>query len=199
MPWEEDLKKSLKRNAEEELPEMPSPISSVIALIGRNRELGRDEILLMKRTLTVKNHKGQISFPGGYRESNDLDLKETALREAEEEVGVKPEDIQVLGLLEPVKTRGEILIYPWVGKLDFPYPFRLNPAEVDRLVFLPVETLLSQGLKPVHVSMGTFNIKSIGISIDGEMVWGATARMLVELRAHLQRLRSAQPVQQDIA
>jgi 8-oxo-dGTP pyrophosphatase MutT (NUDIX family) len=142
----------------------------------------------MKRSQLVETHKGQVSFPGGHRETSDLDLLHTALRETEEEIGVKREHIQVLGRLTPVKTRGEVLIYPWVGRMNLPYTFSLSVAEVDRLLFLPLNQLLTEGLKAMDVDVGPFKVKSIGLFAEGELVWGATAKMLEELRQVLLKL-----------
>ena len=185
MSWEEDLKQHLGAFSWPEVPADLAGITSVLAPLVWNEEAKRGEILLMKRSELVESHKGQISFPGGYREMSDLDLLHTALREVEEEIGVKREAIEILGRLAPVRTRGDVLIYPWVGRLRVPYPFVLNPAEVDRLLFLPAAQLVAEGLSPVEVPMGAVKVKSIGLMVQGELVWGATARMLQELREHL--------------
>lgn len=162
-------------------------ISSVLVALGPHDETGRDEILLMKRTMLVETHKGQISFPGGFREAHDATLLNTALRETQEEIGVDPQHFKVLGRLSPVSTRGEVQIYPWVATFRFPFPFVLSVNEVDRLLYLSVERLLKEGLKTVKVDVGNFKVESPGIEVEGEMVWGATAKMLVELRELLLR------------
>ena len=185
MDWHFRLKDHLQRLAEPEplAAEVSRVVSSVLVPIGRNPERKRDEILLTKRTMKVETHKGQVSFPGGLKEDEDPDLLATALREAREEIGTRESDVEVLGRLTPVITGGSgVVIYPWVGKLTFPYPFVLNDMEVDRLLFLPVHRLLEEGLQPVSVPVGTVDVKSIGIVVDDELVWGATAKMLDELR-----------------
>jgi 8-oxo-dGTP pyrophosphatase MutT (NUDIX family) len=164
---------------------MEAGISSVLVAVGPHRATGREEILLTKRTLSLGTHKGQISFPGGFWESEDATLIDTALRESREEIGAKAADIEVLGGLAPVRTHQGVDIFPWVGWMDFPYPFALNEAEVERVLFLPLRTLLEQGLAPVTVRVGELGVKSLGIEVDGEMVWGATARILDELRTRL--------------
>ena len=158
--------------------------SSVLILLGRNQEGDRDEILLTKRTDSVETHKGQVSFPGGYWETHDSNLLQTALRESFEDIGTLIEHIEVLGALEPVHTRGDILIQPWVGRLDFPYPFALSTSEVAKLLFLPLDRLLQEGLSKVEIDVGCGHfIQGPGIYVDGELVWGATARMLEMLKA----------------
>ncbi len=172
----------------ENIPKGDRSISSVLIPIGWNKETNREEILLTKRTQWVENHKGQISFPGGFWEPHDRNLLDTALRESEEEIGTKAADIEVLGTLEPVLTRGNILIHPWVAKLEFPYDFKVSAAEVAQLLFLPLEVLLTEGLKTVEVNVGEYTVASIGIHVDGELVWGATARLLEQLILKLKSL-----------
>jgi len=156
----------------------------VLVLVGAPPH-GGESILLTKRSLTVESHKGQVSFPGGFPEAEDRDLRDTALREAREEVGVTRDDIEVLGALPAVTTRGSVWIHPWIGLLDFPYPFRPNPEEVERLLLLPVARLIGEGLRQVEVASEGRVFRGPGIDVDGELVWGATARVLLSLREML--------------
>lgn len=187
MAWQFTLQEHLIPSSAPD-PESPQEgVSCVLVAIGPHAETGRDEILLMKRTMLVETHKGQISFPGGFREPHDPNLLSTALRETQEEIGVEPHHVKILGRLTPVRTRGNVLIYPWVGETKFPYPFTLSVAEVDKLLFLSVERLLSEGLKEHWVEAEGFKLRSLGIDVEGELVWGATAKMLHELRELLLR------------
>lgn len=177
------LKKSLVQL--EPPPKGEPKTSSVLIPLGWNDSTKQHEILLTKRTELVHTHKGQVSFPGGYWEPGDKSLLDTALREAQEEIGLQTEDVEMLGALPRVQTRGEIWIQPWVALMKFPYHFVLNPNEVDRLLFLPLKTLQEIGLKEVDVHLKKYTVKSPGIQVDGEMVWGATAQMLQLLRSCL--------------
>jgi len=170
------------------VPKGDANLSSVLIVIGKNRETKQRELLLTKRTLLVETHKGHVSFPGGYWESDDKDLLHTALRESAEEIGTRPEDIRILGALEPVRTRDDITIYPFVGELDLPYQFQINPHEVDRLLFLSVGELLEKRLCPVQIDLGEFKVASRGIYVDNELVWGATAKILENLLEYLEDL-----------
>ena len=161
-------------------------LSAVLVPVGRHRDSGEYQILLTKRSSQVGLHKGQVGFPGGMHETQDPDLRHTALREAQEEVGLDPSHVDVLGLLPPVVTRFGIEIYPWVGVMEFPYPFVPSPVEVDRLLFLPLRRLLDEGLQQVAAPVGAGKLLGPGISVEGELVWGATARMLQVLRERLQ-------------
>ncbi len=185
--WIAHLRRSL-RPAQGPVPKSFSgSLSSVLIAIGRHSGTHRDEILLTKRTMLLETHKGQVSFPGGFWEEVDGSLVETALRESHEEIGANPSDVKILGELEPVLTHQGVTIVPFVGQLNFPYPFLLNPAEVERVLFLPVAKLLEEGLKTVTVPVGEARVVSQGIEVDGELVWGATARLLHQLRETLLR------------
>jgi 8-oxo-dGTP pyrophosphatase MutT (NUDIX family) len=188
MDWSTKLRAALSVGTEA-IPALPPAVegklSSVLIPIGRHRDTGEEEILLTKRTMLVETHKGQISFPGGRHDPGDRDLMATALRESFEEIGTHERDVEVLGMLQPVLTQGHVWIYPFVGRMTFPYPFRINPGEVDRLLYLPLNTLLKEGLRSYSVPIENIVVKSPGIEVDGELVWGATARMLELLREHL--------------
>lgn len=159
--------------------------SSVLVTVGIHEDTGLAEILLTKRTMLVDSHKGEISLPGGHWEDHDESLMHTALRECEEEIGIRPTDVEILGALEPVQTHQRVSIYPWVGKINLPYLFNPNPAEVDRILALPLVQLLEEGLKPVSVRVGAINVQSEGLFFQGELVWGATARILAMFREKL--------------
>lgn len=177
-----NLKIALTPTLREKIPKGDTHTSSVLVPIGWNSKTKREEILLTKRTLLVETHKGHVSFPGGFCAEKDENVLQTALRETWEEIGVKAEDIEVAGPLATVETRGEIKIFPWVGLLNFPYPFSPNPGEVENLLYLDVLDLIEKGLSSVEIPMGASTIISQGIYVQDELVWGATARILQELR-----------------
>lgn len=154
--------------------------AGVLVAIGRGED-GRESLVLTKRTQYVKTHKGQVSFPGGLWEPGDQCLRDTALREAEEEIGLQPHHVEVIGPLPPVETRATLPIQPWVGYFSLPYSYVMSDAEVDRIILLPLERLMKEGLEEVRVSVGLFRMRGPGIEVDGELVWGATARILQAL------------------
>lgn len=184
--WILRLRQSLPpSSAPTELHQSAERLSSVLIAVGPHSATQRDEILLTKRTHLMENHRGQVSFPGGFWETTDASLMDTALRESQEEIGTAPSDIEILGGLESVRTHQGVHIFPWVGRLGFPYPFVINAAEVERVLFLPVQTLVEEGLKPRKIRVGEINVISPAIEVDGEVVWGATARLLDHLRRYL--------------
>lgn len=167
------------------VPQSAKSLSSVLILLVAENSSPDAQILLTKRTMLLENHKGEISFPGGYWEATDETLVDTALREAKEEIGSDSKDIKLLGALSPVTTHQGVEILPIVGSLVGPYPFRPNPAEVEKLLYLPLTQLLDQGLAPVEVRVGNLVVVSEGIHLGADLVWGATAKILQELRGLL--------------
>ncbi|MBE0481196.1 MAG: CoA pyrophosphatase [Dehalococcoidia bacterium] len=103
-------------------------------------------VVLTKRVEWVFHHKGQVSFPGGAFDEADGLLCVTALREASEEVGIRPEDVRVLGMLDDQATlTSNYIISPFVGAIPYPYKFTVNNNEVDTLIRAPVSLLLDPG------------------------------------------------------
>ena len=95
-------------------------------------------LLFTQRTMHLKDHQGQISFPGGVRDPGDPDLLATALRETEEEIGLQPEKVEILGALTPVATVTGYWINPFVALIPYPYEFHLNHHEVKHLLVFPM-------------------------------------------------------------
>ncbi len=135
-------------------------------------------MVFTKRTHKVESHKGQISFPGGSRDPEDSSFAETALRETEEEIGVRREDIGIIGRLDPIVTVTSYLVHPFVGLIPYPYEFKLNKFEVDRLIELPLERLIDEAGEQVgNVVSGL----DLNFNRRGDLIWGVTARILYQL------------------
>jgi 8-oxo-dGTP pyrophosphatase MutT (NUDIX family) len=147
---------------------------------------GALHILFTQRTLTVKDHKGQISFPGGVQHPEDPDLLTTALRETQEEIGLKPEVVEILGSLKPIATITGYWVTGFVGVIPHPYHFQLNPHEVKRLLSFPLEGFC----EPQRWSTGNYTYRGRSTRVcywtrDKTVIWGATARILLHLLARL--------------
>lgn len=147
---------------------------------------GTWKMLFIKRT-QVKNdrHSGQVAFPGGRVEQNDSSLLDTALRETEEEVGIKPGDIEILGQARSITTVTDYEVTPFVGILPWPYPLQLSNKEVEKTLLIPVAWLadkknyqVKKWKSPARPGTG---IPVIFYSdFEGEMLWGATAQIVVD-------------------
>jgi len=164
------------------LPLPPPDLAPAGVLVPLFEAGGELKLLFTQRTLTVKDHRGQISFPGGVRDSGDPDLLATALRETSEEIGLAPQAAEVLGLLQPVATVTGYWIVPYVVAIPHPYDFRPNPQEVERLIFLPLQGFCDPG----RWTSGPYTYRGRETRVccwrgEGTVVWGATARILLEL------------------
>ena len=144
---------------------------------------GQCHIILIRRTETVKAHKGQISFPGGIREKEDKSLRDTALRESREEIGLRAEEVEILGELDDeVTTTSNYIVSPFVGIIPWPYRFTRNTDEVDEIMPVPLEALLAEDCrKPDTETLNGQLVDSCTYYYQGKVIWGATARILQKL------------------
>ncbi len=137
-------------------------------------------ILFTRRTETVEQHRGQISFPGGAQEEVDASLWQTALRESEEEIGLAPSDAIALGSLSPIATVTNFYVEPYVAAIPQPYVFRPQEAEIAELLEVPVAALMDPAILEKKPFPGREEL--VLFYHHGEnVIWGATARMLEEL------------------
>ena len=144
---------------------------------------GEPHVLMTRRRDDLRLHPGQISFPGGRIDPADADAQAAALREAEEEIGLSPTDVDVLGRLDEalVVTSG-FRLTPWVGVVPYPYPYVAQPDEVAGLVELSVADLLAPGSHRVGTREAFGMMHEVHtFDVGGNVVWGATARILHQL------------------
>ena len=156
------------------------PLSPAAVLIPLYEKEGEVHIMFTKRTQKVEHHKGQISFPGGGMHGGDRSLMDTALRETFEEIGVHPQDIEVLGELDRMGTlTSNYLVTPFVGVIPYPYEFVVSWYEIDELVEVPLSVLLDEKnyREESQVYEGVTYVGSF-FDYGDKVIWGATARML---------------------
>ena len=146
---------------------------------------GELTLVLTRRADTLHHHRGQVSFPGGARESGDADFVQTALREAQEELGIQPENLTILGTLTPLYIPpSDYRIYPAVAYTPQRPDFRPDPCEVALVLEMPLAELTSG--RNIHTE--TWELRGYPVEVpffevDGHKVWGATAMVLGEFRA----------------
>ncbi|MGA9875202.1 MAG: CoA pyrophosphatase [Solirubrobacteraceae bacterium] len=161
------------------------PAAVLVPLYAHGGEL---RVVLTKRRADLRRHAGEISFPGGRRDPEDETLTDTALREAEEEIGLARGDVTVVGALERTSTFvTNYAIHPFVGLLDGRRTWRPSASEVD--------AVLEPSLREVRAGRTRTLIERRGITFetdayvfDEQLVWGATARILEGLLARVEPL-----------
>ena len=141
---------------------------------------GQYHILFTKRTQEVKDHKGQISFPGGAFQKEDGTLVNTALRECAEEIGLVLGDVEILGELDDFVTQASnYIISPFVGFIPWPYQFKMNEEEIEEIIEIPISALLDMGrLREETGIIDDEEVTSFFYHYLGKVIWGATARIL---------------------
>jgi 8-oxo-dGTP pyrophosphatase MutT (NUDIX family) len=157
------------------------PAAVMILLV---RENSSWNILYTQRTDSVRDHKGQVSFPGGAWEKQDPCLKDTAIRETFEEIGVHQGEIQVFGSMPPMRTITKYYITPFIGTIPWPYPLHIEQQEVERAFLIPLSWLLDDANREER----EFEDKILNIrrdvtfykEYDGHLLWGITAMLTVK-------------------
>ncbi len=142
------------------------------------------QLLFIRRAVNPDDaHSGQVAFPGGRRESADADLEATALREAHEEIGLADQHVTLIGRLPELISTTRYHITPFVGLMRWPYPLRLARNEVARAFTMPLSWLADERNREVyHYATPSGVIPVIRFrAYDGELLWGATARITVSL------------------
>ena len=155
----------------------------LIPIITREASLS---VLLTERSPDLKHHAGQISFPGGRMDAADRDIRATALREAQEEVGIDPANVEIIGYLDPNPTVTGYAVTPVVALVDLRQELIIDPLEVKSAFEVPLPFLLDEGnqqsaereFEGVMVPIAEFNFGQYRI-------WGATANMLIQFRKFL--------------
>ncbi len=147
---------------------------------------GEEHILFTLRTQQVEHHKGQISFPGGAADADDRDLRVTALRETFEEVGVRPEDVEIIGELDEWPAISGFLVSPFVGVLTAPAPkvFVGHPYEVEEVLEVPLRHLLDgANFYQEMRQIGGREVVTDCYRFGEYVIWGLTARILKQFLA----------------
>jgi 8-oxo-dGTP pyrophosphatase MutT (NUDIX family) len=162
---------------QELLPGKPRPAAVLIPLM---RVGNAWQVLYTRRNANLPEHSGQVAFPGGRSDPGDSGPEMTALREANEEIGLAPQDVMVLGRLHDFVTITNYQVTPVVGVIPWPYHFHLAEEEVSRVFTIPLDWLAEssnyeeswRSLPPPYDPVQVIYYKEY----DGEILWGASAR-----------------------
>jgi len=150
-------------------------------------ESNEPHVVLTRRRADLRRHAGEISFPGGRRDPEDTSLADTALREAEEEIGLVRDRVSLLGALPPTSTFAtNYVIHPFVGTIPPGLVWRMSASEVDAVLELPLDALRAARTR-TRVERRGISFATDAYVVDEHLIWGATARILEHL---LERLPS---------
>jgi len=182
LPWL--IRDLLNRRSPKGIEDQATSLRRAAVLVPLFQTASEFRILFTKRTDQVEAHKGQISFPGGRVEQDDGSPLETALREAEEEVGLSRKDVTVLGQMDDARTvSSNYIVHPFVGLIPYPYDFKTSVQEVKELIEVPFQVFLSGDSggenTPVVYEGATYH--ALAYRYRGEVIWGATARIMQNL------------------
>jgi 8-oxo-dGTP pyrophosphatase MutT (NUDIX family) len=160
-----------------------TPASVLVPIVAH---AGGLTVLFTQRTTQLKAHSGQVSFPGGRAEPGDASAEFTALREAEEEIGLRPDRVEILARLPDYLTRTGYRVSPVVGLLTPPLELVPDPREVAEIFEVPLDFLLDarNHARQTREFMGQ-TVGYYEMAYEKRIIWGATAGMIVNLYRHL--------------
>ena len=165
---------------------LPGRPRSAAVLVPLFRQEGAWHTLFIHRAPHPHDpHSGQVAFPGGQQEPRDLSPVATALRETEEELGLSPRAVRVLGTLPPHRTVSNFWVTPVVGGIPWPLPLRLSKDEVVRAFAVPLAWLRNPAHRQTRTRYLRPDLPAVSSIFfqpyEGEVIWGATARMVLTL------------------
>jgi 8-oxo-dGTP pyrophosphatase MutT (NUDIX family) len=148
-------------------------------------ETPEPHVVLTKRRADLRRHAGEISFPGGRKDPEDADLSATALREAEEEIGLDPSQVSLLGTLPTTSTFvTNYVIHPFVATIPAGTAWTLSAREVDEVLELPLDAV-REAKTITNIERRGITFQTDAYILNGNVIWGATARILQHLFEHL--------------
>jgi 8-oxo-dGTP pyrophosphatase MutT (NUDIX family) len=191
-PLFEELKEKLQKTPYRPLSLPGVVLKEASVLIPLFSRSGVAQILFTKRTEALRNHAGQISFPGGARDEADPTPLHAALRETHEELGIPPSQVEVLGLLDEIPTITHFRVLPFVGVIPSDFAYVANLGEIDEIIEVPIAHLLKPEVHRMQVQEVLGREREIYFYDYGRhVIWGATARMLRNLLQIVSALPSA--------
>jgi 8-oxo-dGTP pyrophosphatase MutT (NUDIX family) len=191
MRWLTGSSAELKRRVRAALPERQVAAAVLVPLIERDAGI---TVLLTQRAADLKDHAGQISFPGGRIEPKDADAWEAALREAHEEIGLRREWVEFGGYLPDHLVVTGYRVTPVVGFVRPDYRLQLDAAEVHDAFEVPLNFLFDAANHKARIrTLGGVSLETTDIPYGTRIIWGATAGMLLTLRRLVQETASRSP------
>ena len=177
-PLEGRIQRLLKAHPGRELSVPGRRLAAVLLPLYRHN--GDYGVIFTKRSQTVPHHRGQMSFPGGGYETRDGTLRQTALRESQEEIGLQAAHVRVLGQLDDLLTsNSNYLVRPFVGTIPYPYPFMIDRRETASIVEVPLRFLRQHNpCGEEQREFGGREVRSIFFEYQEHVIWGTTGKIL---------------------
>ncbi|MBN2402253.1 MAG: CoA pyrophosphatase [Spirochaetes bacterium] len=185
-----DFKKEIKRrleNREKLQVEKSGSVSAAVLMLLLNKN-NEAHVFLTKRTQSVSNHKGQISFPGGAVEKIDRSFLDTALRETYEETGIKPGDIEIIGEFDEIISISDFHVHTFIGSIKYPYDYIINADEIEECFEAPLSIFYNKEYYKVEdYFFDGEHRKVYYYSYNGFEIWGMTASILTRFSSIILR------------
>ena len=187
--WSERLRRVLLDPAEAAALDVHGRIDAAV-LVPLFVSDGALHAVFTRRRDDLRRHAGEISFPGGRQDDDESDLRLTALREAEEEIGLPPDAVELIGALQPTPTIAtNYAVYPFVGLIEPGHEWKPSATEVAAILELSLDDLRN-GYERQRMLRRGIPFRTDVYVVGDNLIWGATARMLTDL---LERLDAATP------
>ena len=162
--------------------EEPRPAAVLIPMLVKENAW---HVLFTLRTASLAEHSGQVAFPGGRADPKDATPEETALREAEEEIALQPQDVRILGRLKRLRTITNYCISPVVGVFPWPYHFKLARDEVSRVFTIPLDWLVDRENHEIRLRELPLPLSPVPVIYfklyENELLWGVSAQITLNL------------------
>jgi 8-oxo-dGTP pyrophosphatase MutT (NUDIX family) len=157
---------------------LPKPAAVLVPIVMHADE---PTVLLTERASNLRDHSGQIAFPGGKIDADDPSPLDTALREADEEIGLDAGDVEIIGALPPTPTIAtDYAVYPFVGLIEPGRRWRPSAAEVAEVLEFPLDRLRAGYARRRLLRRGV-PFRTDVYCVDDQLIWGATARIVADL------------------
>ncbi|KAA0876493.1 CoA pyrophosphatase [Nitrincola tapanii] len=174
----QSLVQRLQAHQAQALPPRPQQ-ASVLVPITRHEQ--HPELVLTVRAQHLNTHRGEVCFPGGKQDSGDLSLAATALREAQEEIALPSEQVELVAPLGQLLSKHQLLVTPWVGLIPVEQALSANPDELARIFRVPLAFFLETPVRFEHYALRGLQVTLPAWDYEGEHIWGLTACIIAEL------------------
>ena len=162
--------------------------ASVLLAVTRHTKNNKSHVVLTVRSANLKSHPGQISLPGGTQEEKDIDPIATALRESQEEIGLKADQVEIIGSLGVLALPSGFLVKPIVGLIDPGLSYTPQPEEVADIFHMPLDLVLDvSAYKKSQVEFKGASRTILELQFEDYRVWGATAAILYHLATEISK------------